>query len=184
MKRISVVVLLAALSFTSCAEEPARGVPKNTAKPTHPAPAPAAPIAHENPQVSDVPPSWYQGAKLWSEIGLEGREQLIRMRAAYEAQQATAQQAGSGSDDKAVAAGRALIDRIVQRYRLADVYKEPDTFGPRMVIWLPEVAWARLSSAEKESIEAYMSSRYTNWGIGTGRIRGEDVLYDNLVVEH
>jgi hypothetical protein len=106
------------------------------------------------------------------------------MRAAYEAQQAAASQPGSGSDDRAVAQGRALIDKIVRQYGLDDVYREPDTFGSRMVIWLPEAAWTKLSQTQKKAIEAYMASNHANWGIGVGRIRGKDVLYDKLVVEH
>ncbi len=134
--------------------------------------------------VSDEAPSWYQGSKPWSEIGEEGRATMLRMRAAYEAQQAAANQPGPGSDGRESVEGRLLINKIVQRYGLDPVYKNPDTFGSRMVIWLPTVAWAKLSATQKKSIEAYMSSNYSNWGIGVGRVRGKDVLYDDVVVQH
>jgi hypothetical protein len=143
-----------------------------------------APQVHEDIRVSDTAPYWYNGAKPWSAIGVEGRETMMRMRAKFEADQAAANQPGSRSSDKAAAKGRRLIDKIVRSYGLDDVYREPDTFGPRMVIWLPQAAWAKLSQGEKKSIEAYMESKYANWGIGVGRVRGKDVMYDDLVVEH
>jgi hypothetical protein len=131
----------------------------------------------------DQTPSWYRGSKPWSEIGKEGRITILRGHAAYEAQQAAAAQPGSGENEKAAADGRQLINKIVQQYGLDPVYREPDTFGPRMVIWLPSAAWQKLSRSQKEAIEAFMSSNYANWGIGVGRIRGRDVLYDDLVVQ-
>lgn len=109
---------------------------------------------------------------------------MLRMHAAYEAQQAAASQPGSGTDEQIAAEGRRLIDKIVQQHGLDRVYRNPDTFGPRMVIWLPNVAWRKLSSVQKKSIEAFMSSNYANWGIGVGRIKGRDILYDELVIEH
>lgn len=41
-----------------------------------------------------------------------------------------------------------------------------------------------LSATQKESIEAYMASEYSNWGIGVGRVMNRMVLVDRLVVEH
>lgn len=41
-----------------------------------------------------------------------------------------------------------------------------------------------LSATQKESIEAYMASEYSNWGIGVGRVMNRMVLLDRLVVEH
>ena len=52
-----------------------------------------------------------------------------------------------------------------------------------MVIWIPIAAWNKLSASQRQSLEAYMSSKYANWGIGVGRVRGGDVLYDKVVVE-
>jgi hypothetical protein len=53
-----------------------------------------------------------------------------------------------------------------------------------MVIWLPAKAWNTLPAQDKKAVEAYMGSNYSSWGIGVGRVRGGDVLYDDLVVEH
>jgi hypothetical protein len=72
----------------------------------------------------------------------------------------------------------------VRQYGLDAVYKEPDVFGPRMVIWLPRSAWSKLTAAQQKAVEAYMSSNHANWGIGVGRVRGRDVLYDEIVVQH
>jgi hypothetical protein len=128
-------------------------------------------------------PAWYNGSKPWSEIPPEARRKMRAMRAAYEAQQATARQTGTGREDQASVDGRSLIERIVREYQLDPVYKEPETFGGRMVIWVPIDAWNKLSASQRQSLEAYMSSKYTNWGIGVGRVQGRDVLYDKVVVK-
>jgi hypothetical protein len=135
----------------------------------------------------DETPSWYRGSKPWKTVSRSEREKLLRLRAAYGAQEATARQPATGSsaegDASAAAAGKRLINRIIAQYGLDPAYRTPDTFGSRMVIWLPEAAWNGLSANQKRSIEAYMSSQYTNWGIGVGRVRGKEVLLDNLVIE-
>jgi len=109
---------------------------------------------------------------------------MLNMRAAYEHQQAQAREPGSGAGGATVARGRQVINSIVKRFGLDPVYEEPDTFGPRMVIWLPAKAWNTLPAQDKKAVEAYMGSNYSSWGIGVGRVRGGDVLYDDLVVEH
>lgn len=106
------------------------------------------------------------------------------MRAAYEAQQAAALKRSSGAPGQAASDGRRLVANIYRRYGLNPEYSKPDTFGPRMVVWLPTAAWRKLSTLERSSIEAYMSANYANWGIGVGRVSGRQVLYDELVVEH
>lgn len=131
----------------------------------------------------DQTPAWYQGSKPWSSIGREGREQLLRMRAHYEANEASAHETSGTAPDAAAKAGRRLIDRTVTKYALDDYFRTPDTFGSRMVLWLPERAWDAFSAVQKQSIEAFMKSNYANWGIGVGRVQGREVLFDRLVVE-
>jgi hypothetical protein len=83
--------------------------------------------------------------------------------------------------DASAVKGKRLITSIVVEYGLPSAYLEPDVFGDRMVIWLPEGAWKKLSADQKGSIEAYMRTKYANWGIGVGRVRNGEVLSDRLV---
>ncbi len=143
------------------------------------------PQGQHQPAGEDTAPSWYQGSQPWSEISVEGRQEILNMRAAYETyQERAAEQADEQVDPALAQAGEALIRSICDKYRLDSYYKQPHLFGPRTVIWLPEAAWSDLSDTQKLSVSAYMSGRYKNWGIGVGRVSGVDVLADRLVVEH
>ena len=138
----------------------------------------------QNRQDPVTAPPWYQGSKPWSEISEEGRDEILKMRSGYEAYQERAEEPAHGDTDPDIAqAGQVLIGNICDEYGLDSHYKTPHMFGPRMVIWLPEAAWANLSDSEKRSVSTYMSSQYANWGIGVGRVSGIDVMADQLVVE-
>ena len=129
-------------------------------------------------------PPWYQGSKPWSEISEEGRDEILKMRSGYKAYQERAEEPAHGDTDPDIAqAGQVLIGSICDEYGVDSHYKTPHMFGPRMVIWLPEAAWANLSDSEKQSVSTYMSSEYANWGIRVGRVSGIDVMADRLVVE-
>jgi hypothetical protein len=137
----------------------------------------------QNEDISRAP-AWYRGTKPWTSISPEGRREILRMRRGYEATRRQANEPSTAAPAAGAAAGKALLNRIVTQYGLHDFYRQPDMFGPRMVIWLPKSAWVKLTSAQRRSLESYMSSRYANWGIGVGRVQGRDVLADQLVVEH
>lgn len=111
--------------------------------------------AGANGQSQDVDkvPAWYTGTKPWLEIGRAGREDLLRKRAAYEAIIAKAKTPANGTDASGAAAGKKLIASTVAKYGLDPWFLTPDYFGPRMVIWLPETAWARFTSVQRASIE-------------------------------
>lgn len=133
----------------------------------------------------DKTPSWYNGKKPWSSISRTGREEILSIRREFEANKSKAnepsnQQVSVSSVNK----GEQLIDKTLKQYGIHSFYKSPSMFGSRMVIWLPEKAWNKYSSEQKTSIESYMKSKYTNWGIGVGRVSGVDVMADRLVVEH
>lgn len=133
----------------------------------------------------DKVPSWYNGQKPWNSINREGREEILNIRRKYEADTRKAQQPSIKSEPgNLVINGEKLIKSIHEKYKIHSFYSEPGRFGSRMVIWLPEEAWAKLSNEEKISIEAYMKSKYANWGIGIGRVDGVDILADRLVVEN
>jgi hypothetical protein len=131
----------------------------------------------------DRVPSWYHGDKPWTSIGKEGRLKMLPFRRAYESQEKNAREKSPGPSASNAAAGRTLLNRIVTKYRLDDFYRTPDTFGGRMVIWIPEGEWAQLSGSQKNALEAFLSSSYKNYGIGTGRVKGREVLSDRLVIE-
>lgn len=131
----------------------------------------------------DKPPAWYKGEKPWTSISREGRLEILKFRRAYEAQDRKAREPSARPSTPNAADGKAFLGRIVTKYRLDDFYRHPDTFGGRMVIWIPEKEWAQLTKPQKASLEAYMSASYTHYGIGTGRIKGREILFDRLVVE-
>lgn len=110
----------------------------------------------------DKTPDWYRGSKPWTSITKEGREELLRMRAGYEAIRDKAEKPGPGVSGRTPADGRKLIDKIITKSHVDAFYLKPSMFGPRTVIWLPEQAWDGLSVVEKKSIEAYMSGSYAN----------------------
>jgi hypothetical protein len=132
----------------------------------------------------EITPAWYHGAKPWSSISREGRLKILDMRRAYEANEATARERGAGGSASDAKKGRALLNEIVTKYHLPAWYRTPDTFGDHMVIWIPEVEWDKLSKAERTSLENYMSTQYSNWGIGVGRMHGHEVYFDRLVIKH
>ena len=135
--------------------------------------------------VTNDAPSWYQGSKPWGEISEEGQRELLEFRSKFEADQSRASEPSiSGYDPAIVRAGEDLIASICDDYGVDEFYKKPAVFGSRMVVWLPETAWNKLSDSEKESIAVYLSSRFTNWGIGVGRVSGKDVLADRLIRKH
>jgi hypothetical protein len=128
------------------------------------------------------PPSWYHGTTPWSEVGPQERD-VLKMIAEDRAEKAEALKAldhaltGNTADS-----GEALIVNACDKNGVNAFYKTPHMFGQRMVIWIPENDWDRFSVDEKSDVESYMSSRYTNWAIGVGRVRGGDILSDRLVV--
>lgn len=129
-------------------------------------------------------PYWYQGAEPWDDLTLAERANILRMRATIEDNQSHASEPSSILVDPDHAqAGQALIEKIIDLAGVDSYYKTPRTFGSRKVIWLPETVWRDLDDTQRQSIEAYMSSRYANWGIGVGRISGRDITADRLVVE-
>jgi len=129
-------------------------------------------------------PYWYQGVDPWDELSLAERSGILRMRARLEANESSAAQPSSTVVDFDQAqAGRALIHEMIDAAGVDSFYRSPSTFGARKVIWLPESAWRDLDDVQRQSIEAYMSSSYENWGIGVGRVSGRDILADRLVVE-
>lgn len=134
----------------------------------------------------DRAPLWYQGSKPWASLSRDVRRQLLGLNAVERARLERANQRSDGTpqdDAKRAAVGKRLVGRIANQYNLDERSRSPDAFGPRMVLWLPAAAWRGLSATQKKSIEAYMSSEYTNWGIGIGRVRNRTVLYDEVVVE-
>jgi len=132
----------------------------------------------------DRVPAWYKGDKPWTSISREGRLEMLRFRRAYELQERKAREPSvAPREPNAGQQGRLLLNRIVTKYKLDDFYRHPDTFGGRMVIWIPEKEWEQLSRAQRASLESYMSSNYAHYGIGTGRLKGREILFDQLVVE-
>lgn len=132
----------------------------------------------------DKTPSWYNGDKPWASIGRAERKKIILMHGGFEVAQKEASKPATAAVPRDLAnAGEALINRIVKDYRLDPSYKNPSLFGPRMAIWLPEKAWARLSEKEKESVVAFMKGRWKNWAVGVGPIRGRDVICDRIVLQ-
>ena len=132
--------------------------------------------------IPDAAPSWYTGTKPWSSIDPQGRRDILNMRANYEATKAAAEKPSEVQSPEA-SRGRELVARMCDRYQLDAYYKTPRMFGPRMVIWIPEDAWSGMSSQEQSAVVAWISSEYTNWGIGVGRVSGRDVLSDRLVMQ-
>jgi len=134
--------------------------------------------------VNKAPP-WYKGTMgPWESISKEQRKEILRMRRGFEAIQSKAHEPSKQKEPVDLATnGRKLIKKICNEYGVRSDYHTAHMFGPRMVIWLPEAAWKKLSSSQKESIKAYMKSKYANWGIGVGPVSGKDIMADRLVVE-
>ena len=130
-------------------------------------------------------PDWYNGDRPWKDLSEAARRDLWAKRLAYEeiTTEATKPAAGGGEGSSDAAAGEAVLHRVVDEYNLDPYFRNADTFGRRMVIWLPEAAWRKLSTSDKQALEDYMASKYANWGIGVGRQQGREVLFDRLVVE-
>lgn len=89
----------------------------------------------------------------------------------------------SKKDSAQASKGKDLIRKIHKQYHIHSFYSEPDKQGTRMVIWLPERAWRKLSPTEKGYIKAYMKSLYPDkdTGIGIGRIDGVDIIADDII---
>ena len=133
----------------------------------------------------DKTPSWYTGSKQWTSISREGREQLLRMHNNFNTLKTKANERSHQvvpTDN--VKKGEQLIHKVQNKYGLNPYYRKPSNFGSRMVIWFPDKAWNNFTSSQKSSVEAYMKSKYANWGIGVGSVSGQDILIDRLVVEH
>lgn len=77
--------------------------------------------------------------------------------------------------------GKNLIEKIHKQYKIHSFYSEPVRSGSRMVIWLPEAAWNKLTENEKSSIRSYMKGQYSNCGIGIGRVDGVDIISDKII---
>jgi hypothetical protein len=131
-----------------------------------------------------ITPTWYHGSRPWQEISREGRLDLLQKRRGYEAYQAKANERSSLPNASQARAGQALLNRIAAKYHLPSWYRTPDTFGSKMVIWIPEVEWASLTKGQRETLKSYMSSQFANWGIGVGRLHSREVYFDRLVVEN
>lgn len=134
----------------------------------------------------DEVPDWYAGTLgPWKQLSEETRRNLWNARGSYEGvmNEALKPAEPQRAAPEAAARGERILHRVVADYGLDPYFREADTFGPRMVIWLPETAWARMSDPDKRALEAYMASKYRNWGIGVGKQKGREVLFDRLVVE-
>jgi hypothetical protein len=109
--------------------------------------------------LDEVPP-WYTGSRPWDQLPESGKRELWANRLAYEGVIAEATQPATSQNVSAVsaAAGEAVLNRVVSEYNLDPFYRSADFFGPRMVIWLPEEAWAQLPDADKAALEAFMAS--------------------------
>lgn len=148
---------------------------------TQPIPVVVTPSADDD---IDVTPGWYNGSKPWASISEDGRRKTLAGHKHWLAIQAEANKtAVAKADASSAKAGELLVARIVKQYKLDPFYRNPSLFGPKMVLWLPEPAWNKLSTEERGHIANYVSSRYQNWGVGIGRIKGKDVLADQIVVE-
>lgn len=132
----------------------------------------------------DKVPSWYKGSKPWKAISVEGRKEMLRLHAGFEATRAKAETpAATKASEASQKQGEALIRSTISKFHLDKFYLAPSRFGGQMVLWLPEKAWEAFSSDQKKAVVAYVSSRYKNWGIGVGRVSGRDVLCDRVVVQ-
>ncbi len=127
----------------------------------------------------DNAPSWYEGKKPWWPVGREHPVDILSLLRAFENNRASAKEE---SNIDLVARGEQLISQTLKQYRIDPIYNAPRVVGPRMVIWLPQEAWNGYSPEQKASIEAYMQSKYKNWGIGVGRVSGSDILTDRLAI--
>jgi hypothetical protein len=131
-------------------------------------------------------PDWYNNTLgPWRNLSEQQRKDLWNARSSYESVMTDAMTPASSATANAeiAAAGQRVLHRVVREYNLDPYFREADTFGRRMVIWLPEGAWAKLSTADKDALQAFMASKYANWGIGVGRQKGREVLFDRLVIE-
>jgi hypothetical protein len=132
----------------------------------------------------DKTPAWYDGSKPWKSISKEGRQEMLSLHAGFEAAKREAKTPSSSRVSQSDAAkGEDLVRKTIKRFRLDHFYETPSIFGKKMVLWIPEKAWNAFTESEKRFIEAYVKSKYQNWGIGVGRIKGSDVLSDRIVKE-
>ena len=56
-------------------------------------------------------------------------------------------------------------------------------YATTMVLWLPAVAWKKLTTEQKDSIRSYVKTSYPNakCGIGIGRVDGVDITSDEII---
>ena len=118
-------------------------------------------------------PDWYRGTIPWSSMPVNVRSELVRLQ--HEGQP-------SPPIEHRRAQGEIHLNRISLEYQLRDSVNEAAAVGNRMVIWLPDSAWDRLSPNSREDVKAFVSSKYSNWGIGVGPVTNGRVVHSRLVV--
>ena len=118
-------------------------------------------------------PDWYTGTIPWSSMPVNVRREFVRL--AHEG-------APSPPIEVRRAAGKNVLNRIRDEYQLRDSVTEATAVGNRMVIWLPDSAWDKLSPHSREDLKAFVSSKYSNWGIGVGPVTNGRVVHSRLVV--
>lgn len=118
-------------------------------------------------------PSWYRGTISWSSMPLNVRTELVRLQH---------ERPLSPPIEFRRAQGKTVLNRISLEYQLRDSVTEATAVGNRMIIWLPDSAWDKLSSNSREDLKAFASSKYSNWGIGVGPVANGRVIHSRLVV--
>ena len=117
-------------------------------------------------------PYWYTGSIPWSSMPVNVRRELVRL----------AHERVTPPIEHRRAQGKILLNRISLEYQLRDSVTEATAVGNRMIIWVPDSAWDKLSPNSREDLKAFASSKYSNWGIGVGPVTNGRVIHSRLVV--
>lgn len=89
----------------------------------------------------------------------------------------------TASPGNAAIKGKRLVTKIHRQYKIHKFYAEANRQGSTMVLWLPAVAWKKLTTEQKDSIKSYVKTSYPNakCGIGVGRVDGVDITSDDII---
>ena len=117
-------------------------------------------------------PDWYTGTVPWSSMPVNVRREFVRL----------AHEKVTPPIAHRRAEGKLVLNRISLEYQLRDSVAEGTAMGNRMVIWLPDSAWDKLSPDSRDNLKAFASSKYSNWGIGVGPVTNGRVVHSRLVI--